>query len=294
VRGVGDDCAQVRLSPGMELAITTDMLVEGRHFLPGAAPRALGHKALAVNLSDLAASGATPRWITLAIALVSADEAWLKDFSEGLFALADRYGVDLIGGDTVRGALLTLNITALGEVPSGSALSRAGAQPGDDIWVSGEVGGASLALVHPEQAQAAIRLHEPEPRVALGARLRGIAHSAIDVSDGLASDLIHLLERSRMTAELRYADIPRCAAFRDIGDAALERNCVLSGGDDYELLFTAGPGSRKEIAALSDKLGLPLSRIGSVKAAGEPSLAVLDASGRPIRWRGGFDHFAPA
>jgi thiamine-monophosphate kinase len=289
---VGDDCAQVRVSPGMELAITTDMLVEGRHFLPDAQPRALGHKALAVNLSDLAAGGATPRWVTLAIALVSADEAWLKAFSEGLFHLADRYGVDLIGGDTVRGALLTLNITALGEVPAGSALSRSGAQPGDDIWVSGDIGGAALGLVHPELVEAAKRLHEPEPRVALGARLRGIAHSAIDVSDGLASDLVHVLERSRVAGELRYAQVPKSRAFAAIADAELEKNCVLSGGDDYELLFTAGQGARKEIAGLGDKLGLPLSRIGSIKA-GEPKLKVLDAAGRPMLWRAGFDHFAP-
>ncbi len=276
----------------MELAITTDMLVEGRHFLPGADPRALGHKALAVNLSDLAASGATPRWVTLAIALVAPDEGWLKAFSEGLFQLADRYGVDLVGGDTVRGALLTINITALGEVPSGSALSRAGAQPGDDIWVSGDIGGAALALVRPELAQAAKRLHEPEPRVALGARLRGIAHSAIDVSDGLASDLEHVLERSGVAAELRYGLVPRSPAFEGVGDAALERNCVLSGGDDYELLFTAAQTARKEIQVLGEKLNLPLTRIGSIKAAGEPKLVVVDAAGRPITWRGGFDHFA--
>jgi thiamine-monophosphate kinase len=290
--GVGDDCALLRPDAGLELAVTTDMLVEGRHFLPGADPASLGHKALAVNLSDLAAMGAAPRWATLAIALPRADEAWLAGFSQGFFALAERYGVDLVGGDTTRAPLLTISVTAMGEVPSGLALYRAGAMAGDDIWVSGELGGAALALVHPEIAEAAQRLHRPEPRVELGERLRGLAHAAIDVSDGLAGDLQHILERSGVAATVSYARLPRAAAFRQPENAALERDCVLSGGDDYELLFTAAADRRDELQALSRELRIALSRVGSI-ARGEPKLTVLDESGRALPLRGGFDHFAP-
>lgn len=289
--GVGDDCARMRVADGMELALTTDMLVEGRHFLPEAEPRALGHKALAVNLSDLAACGARPRWIVLAMALRSADEAWLAAFSTGLFALAERFGVELVGGDTTRGERIVIDITALGEVPAGAALSRAGAKPGDELWVSGELGGAALGLARPEIAEAAARLNTPQPRVALGERLRGLASAAIDVSDGLAGDLRHILERSRVSARVEYASIPRPIAFRGLADAELEKDCVLSGGDDYELLFAAPAGRRAEVQALSRELGLALSRIGSIEA-GEGRLAVVDAAGRPIAFRGGFDHFA--
>jgi thiamine-monophosphate kinase len=272
------------------------MLVEGRHFLPGAEPRSLGHKALAVNLSDLAAMGAAPRWATLALGLPQADEAWLAAFSEGFFALAERHGVDLIGGDTTRSAQVTICVTALGEVPSGVAMYRATARPDDDIWVSGELGSAALALSrpalsHPDMAAAAARLHEPEPRVELGERLRGLARAAIDVSDGLAGDLQHILERSHVGAVIRYADIPRLAAFAQLNDRDLEKDCVLSGGDDYELVFTAARERRKEIEALSRELGVPLTRIGAVQP-GQPRLVVLDAEDKPVAFRGGFDHFA--
>jgi thiamine-monophosphate kinase len=292
--GIGDDCALLRPDAGLELAVTTDTLVEGRHFLPGADPEALGHKALAVNLSDLAAMGAAPRWATLALALPTADERWLAAFARGFFALAERYGVDLVGGDTTRSPLLTINITALGEVPAGVAMYRAGARPGDDIWVSGELGGAALALAHPEVAAVASRLHRPEPRVELGERLRGLARAAIDVSDGLAGDLAHILERSQVGAVIEYASIPRPAAFEKF--RSLERDCVLSGGDDYELLFTAGAQQRREIEALARELRIPLTRIGAIRpnaAAGAAKLVVLDAAGQPLAHRGGFDHFAP-
>jgi thiamine-monophosphate kinase len=288
--GVGDDCAVLRPEAGLELAVTTDMLVEGRHFLPGAEPAALGHKALAVNLSDLAAMGAAPRWATLALALPSADEPWLAAFSQGFFALAERHGVDLVGGDTTRGQILTISVTAMGEVPAGLALYRAGAKAGDDIWVSGELGGAALALAHPEIADAAQRLHRPEPRVELGERLRGLAHAAIDISDGLAGDLRHVLERSGVAATLNYAQVPRAAAFGPLKNPALEKDCVLSGGDDYELLFTAAADRRGDLEALSRELKIALSRVGSI-ARGEPKLTVLDGSGRPVQHRGGFDHF---
>jgi thiamine-monophosphate kinase len=270
--------------------VTTDMLVEGRHFLPGADPQALGHKALAVNLSDLAAMGAAPRWATLALALPAADERWLAGFAQGFFALAERFGVDLVGGDTTRSPLLTISVTALGEVPSGVAMYRAGARPGDDIWVSGELGGAALALAHPEIAALADRLHRPEPRVELGERLRGLARAAIDVSDGLAGDLVHILERSQVGAVVEYARLPKPAAFEKFRE--LERDCVLSGGDDYELVFTAGQPQRGEIEALGRELKIPLSRIGAIQA-GAAKLVVLDAAGKPLAHRGGFDHFAP-
>lgn len=267
------------------------MLVEGRHFLADAAPRALGHKALAVNLSDLAAMGAAPRWALLALGLPAADPAWLGEFSAGLYALAERHGVELVGGDTARSPLRTIAITAIGEVPAGVALFRAGARPGDDIWVSGELGGAALALSHPEIAAAAARLHQPEPRVELGERLRGLAHAAIDLSDGLSGDLGHILERSQVGALVHFPLLPRSRAFGALGDEQLERDCVLSGGDDYELAFTAAPERRAELAALAAELKLALTRVGTIQA-GEPRLVVLDAAGKPMTYRRSFDHFA--
>ena len=297
--GVGDDAALVRPGPGMDLAVSTDMLLEGRHFLPGADARALGHKALAVNLSDMAAMGATPRWATLAIALPEADEGWLAAFARGFFALADRFAVDLIGGDTTRGPL-TMAITILGEVPEGLALFRAGAGPGDDIWVSGELGGAALglavlqgraALGADDAAATLTRLHEPEPRVELGERLRGIATSAIDISDGFAGDLRHILERSAVGALVYYAQLPRSPAFASVDDPQLEKDFVLSGGDDYELLFTAAQSSRAQVGALGAELGIALTRVGAIQKGS--NLVLLDAAGGVMPCGGGFDHFAP-
>jgi thiamine-monophosphate kinase len=248
-----------------------------------------------VNLSDLAAMGATPRWALLAIGLPAADPAWLEPFSAGLFALAQRYAVELVGGDTTRAAARTICITAIGEVPPGMALERGAARPGDEIWVSGELGGAALALARPEIAaqfpEIARRLHSPEPRIELGERLRAVAHAAIDVSDGLAGDLAHILERSQVSARVDYERIPKCAAFAKLDNPQLERECVLSGGDDYELAFTAPREHRPELEALSAELKLALTCIGAI-APGAPRLAVLDAQGRPIAHRGGFDHFA--
>lgn len=284
--GVGDDAALLAPAAGCELAVSTDLLLEGRHFAARAEPRALGHKALAVNLSDMAAMGASPRWATLALALPGADEDWLAAFAEGFYALAARFKVDLVGGDTTRGPL-SICVTILGDVPAGTALRRDGAKPGDDVWVSGELGGAAFALEHPENAKAAARLHLPEPRVALGERLRGLASAAIDVSDGFAQDLGHILERSGMGAAVRYADLPK---FR-IGDAALEARCVLSGGDDYELAFTAPASARAAIEQLAAPLDVALTRVGSIHA-GAPRLRLLDPQGREIEVAAGFDHFA--
>jgi thiamine-monophosphate kinase len=285
--GVGDDAALLHPHAGMELAVSTDMLLEGRHFSAGADPRKLGHKALAVNLSDMAAMGAAPRWATLAIALPAADEAWLDQFAGGFFALAERFGVELIGGDTTRGPLC-ICVTILGEVPAGLALFRAGAGPGDDIWVSGELGGAAIGLTRPDIAAAAKRLHEPEPRVDLGEHLRGLASSAIDVSDGFAQDLGHVLERSAVGAVVHYENLPKFP----VDDLALQKKCVLAGGDDYELVFTAPQGVRGAIAALSSELKVPLARVGSIQV-GEPRLTILDAQGKPMAIERGFDHFRP-
>jgi thiamine-monophosphate kinase len=280
--GVGDDAALLRPSAGAELAVSTDLLLEGRHFRAGADARQLGHKSLAVNLSDMAAMGAAPRWATLALALPAADEAWLDGFAKGFFALAERFGVELIGGDTTRGPRC-ICVTILGEVPHGLALFRAGAAPGDDIWVSGELGGAALGLAQPGSAAAVRRLDEPEPRVELGERLRGIANAAIDVSDGFAQDLGHILERSSVGAVVEYERLPKFA-----GATAAQ---VLSGGDDYELVFTARQERRAEIEALSGELGLGLARVGSIQK-GEPKLQIVGRDGAPVAPGRGFDHFA--
>lgn len=281
--GVGDDAALVAPSPGAELAVATDLLLEGRHFARGADPRLLGHKALAVNLSDMAAMGARPRWATLGLALERAEDAWLAAFADGLYALAERFGVALIGGDTTRGPLAVC-VTILGEVPAGQALRRDGARAGDDLWVSGELGGAAYALRGANDAAAAQRLHAPEPRVALGERLRGIATAAIDVSDGFAQDLGHILARSGVGASVEYARLPK----HGIADGALERQCVLGGGDDYELLFTA-PAARR---AAIEKLGGPvaLTRVGVIRDA-SAGCTVLDSAGAAMPLPRGFDHF---
>jgi thiamine-monophosphate kinase len=298
--GAGDDCALIAPEPGTVLAVSTDMLVEGRHFLAGADAAKLGHKALAVNLSDLAAMGAAPRYATLALALPEADETWLAQFTQGLFTLAGVFGVELIGGDTTRGPR-NLCITVIGVVPPDLALRRDGAKVGDEVWLSGCTGDAALALAHLNGrirlADAALahclaRLHTPVPCVALGLALRGLATSAIDVSDGLVADLGHIGERSGVTVELRYADVPRSHALRGCADERLAQECLLAGGDDYELAFTARPESSGRIAAIAPELGLALTRIGTV-GAGEPGLvSVYDAAGNILQIAAkGFDHF---
>jgi thiamine-monophosphate kinase len=299
VLGVGDDCALVRVPTDLALAVTTDMLVEGTHFLRGSDPAKLGHKALAVNLSDLAAMGADPRWATLSLALPDADEAWLERFAHGLFDLAGRYGVDLIGGDTTRGPR-AISITALGTLPPALALRRDGARAGEDIWLSGSTGDAALGLAHLQGrvrlAEAAlqdclVRLETPVPRVALGRRLRGVASAAIDVSDGLVADLGHILERSRLAAEVWIDKLPQSRALVECQDAALARTCVLGGGDDYELLFAAPAQRRGAILTLAGDLGLTLTRIGRT-LSGAPTVSLLDEAGRPIPVQAsGFDHF---
>jgi len=300
VLGVGDDAAIVRPASGMDLVVTTDMLVAGTHFLPDADPEALGWKALAVNLSDLAAMGAQPRWAVVAAALPEADEAWIGAFARGFFACAEAFDVDVIGGDTTRGPL-NLAPTVFGEVPRGQALTRAGARAGDDLWVSGTPGLAALGLNHrlgkvslPDTAAARClaALDRPQPRVGLGLALRGLATAAIDVSDGLLADIGHVLECSALAADVALDLLPR-AALETGAPAELARQCLLGGGDDYELAFSAPPGRRDEIDALGARLGLPLTRIGALRAGPVAELVLRDAAGRPLPpAQHGFDHFA--
>lgn len=298
VLGPGDDCALLAPSPDMELAVTTDMLVAGTHFFADTDPYQLGWKALAVNLSDLAAMGATPRWVLLAGSLPKADEAWIAAFADGLFACAKRYGADLVGGDTTRGPL-NLCLTAMGEVPRGKALRRDGALVGDDLWVSGQIGFAALGLA---QLQARTQLPEalasrcitalqrPLPRVELGLvlRERQLARSAIDISDGLLADLGHIAECSRVDAEVFLAQLPYLPSG---AEPKLARQCQLAGGDDYELVFSAASDKRAEIAALAAELDLALWRIGQV-VTGSGEVRLLDADGQSVPVSNkGFDHF---
>ena len=304
--GVGDDCAIINPSPGMQLAISSDMLVEGRHFFSNVSPYSLGHKALAVNLSDLAACGATPVAFTLALALPSIDTAWLQEFSRGLGALADSQGCELVGGDTTQGPL-TICITVFGEVPLGQALLRSGAQVGDDIYVSGTLGDARLALealqgkieLPPEiLAQARQRLEQPMPRVALGTALRCIATSSIDISDGLAGDLGHILKASGVGAQIDTKItmnlIAACARIdwaRGQFDAEKQLKMVLSGGDDYELAFTVPPAARQAVQTAAQRSQTPVTRIGVIQA--EPGLRLVDGFGEPVVGPfASFDHFA--
>lgn len=310
VLGVGDDCALLQPAPGMQMAISTDMLVEGRHFFADVDARALGHKALAVNLSDLAACGARPLAFTLALSLPTADAAWLEPFAQGMLALADTHGCELVGGDTTQGPL-NICITVFGEVPTGQALLRSGARAGDDIYVSGTLGDARLAL---EALQGHIplpadmlartrrRLEQPTPRVALGMALRGVASAAADISDGLMGDLGHILQGSGVGATLDTAVAITLIAdssyfsgatgqfdLEQSGRTALQ--CVLSGGDDYELVFCAPPTQRAAVQAAALSSATPVTRVGQIDAA--PGLRLVDAQGAPVaNTFASFDHFA--
>lgn len=301
VLGPGDDCALLAPRPGMQLAISSDMLVEGRHFLSTVEPRRLGHKALAVNLSDLAACGARPLACTLAIAIPRADTAWLDAFAAGFHALAAAHGCELIGGDTTAGPL-NLCVTVFGEVPAGGALLRSGARVGDEVWVShaagGGLGDARLALevfrgalaldgAAFERARHAMEL--PEPRVALGLALRGVASAAIDLSDGLLGDLRHVLQRSGVGACIDADTVPRSADLA-AQPLALQRLCTLAGGDDYELAFTAPAAQGARVREAASAVGVGVTRIGRIEA--EPGLRLVDAAGRPLAadWAS-YDHF---
>ena len=299
--GIGDDCAIWTPRPGHQLAISADMLVEGRHFLSTVNPRDLGHKALAVNLSDLAACGATPRAFLLSLSLPRVDESWLSGFSQGLFELADAHGCELIGGDTTQGPL-NVSITVMGEVPARQAILRSGAQAGDDLYVSGHLGDAHLALeafrgtVSLPQAVfdlARTRMERPEPRTTLGVALRGVASAMADISDGLLGDLGHILKASGVGADIHIAAIQHLMWTSEVWSCPpdLLNRCVLSGGDDYELVFTCSPEHRHQVLSLSQSLAIPVSRIGRITA--DPRFRLQTEDGGVLaNTFTSFDHFA--
>ena len=304
--GIGDDCALIHPSTNEEIAITTDMLIEGRHFFVGANPELLGRKALAVNLSDLAAMGAKPLGFTLALALPSADPVWLEAFSKGLFSVARQFSCSLIGGDTTAGPL-TISITAFGSLPKGEAIRRSGAKPGDDIWVSGELGDARLALAvlrheieltQDELKQIEHRMHQPTPRIDLGVQLRGIATAALDVSDGLLGDLIHILNQSKVDAQIWIDQLPKSATLLKQA-SSIQNQFAGCGGDDYEICFTADKHQRDVIEQISKTLNLHLTRIGQITAmkSGGANIEIQNSDGNQLSdtettaLMKSFDHF---
>jgi len=294
---VGDDAALISVTAGMELAISADMLVAGTHFFADADPYLLGWKSLAVNVSDMAAMGANPKWATLAIALPHNDAAWLSQFASGFFTCAEAFHVDLIGGDTTRGPL-TISVQIMGEVAKGQAIRRSGAKVGDEIWVSGHLGDAALALAHMQAkvtlpnvtfVNCAKALHAPQPRVALGLALRGLANSAIDISDGLLADLGHILESSHVGATLQLRNIPH-SQYAELQDKR-HLKMLLAGGDDYELCFTAPAEQHAQIAMLSKTLNLALSPIGQITNG--TGLIVHGIDDEILDFKEtGFDHFS--
>lgn len=309
--GIGDDAALLQVTAGHQLAISSDMSVVGNHFYENAAPYDIGWKSLAVNISDMAAMGAKPRWATLSIALPDINTDWLSAFSAGFFACANASNVDLIGGDTTRGPL-NISVTILGEVPIGKALKRSDAQVGDDIWVSGYLGHAALGLAHLQQKiilddetrDIALRaLHQPQPRITVGLAIREIAHSCIDISDGLLADLSHILKTSSlhssqsnlnntdlMGATLQLENMPCLAVVKNRLQEANIQQAILTGGDDYELCFTASPEQRQTILALAKQLDVNLTRIGETNATGKLSVQLeQQAINMTIL---GYDHFA--
>jgi thiamine-monophosphate kinase len=296
---VGDDCALMQVAPDQTLAVSSDMLVAGRHFHAHHPAHALGVKCAAVNLSDLAAMGATPRWATLAICLPQFDEAWLASFADGFHQTLARFGADWVGGDLTTGPTLTFAVTVLGEVPLSQALRRDGAEAGDQIWVTGTLGDAALALslgldqnsTDADQHYLASRLLEPTPRVEMGQALRGHAHAAIDISDGLLGDLGHILEASQVGARLYWEKIPRSPALKAQGESPLLQQAVLCGGDDYELCFTAPAGEAAAILRAAKRCGVEVSCIGEITAELERSVCTAAGDKLPVQWRG-FDHGA--
>ena len=305
--GIGDDCALIKPPPGEEIAITSDMLVEGRHFFADTNPEHLGRKALAVNLSDLAAMGAKPLGFTLAIAMPVVDTAWLEAFSRGLLATSKEFACPLIGGDTTAGPL-TLSITAIGSIPMQKAIRRSGAQVGDDVWVSGAVGDARLALAalrhevdlsENDYQLIAPRLHQPTPRIALGLALRGIASAALDVSDGLLGDLMHILKQSKVAAEIDLTRIPKSPTLKK-QNIEIQHQFAASGGDDYELCFTAPQNQHAVILEISKQLHIPLTQIGHIIPTKDQrsSIFLYGADGQVLtatetsKLLQSFDHFA--
>ncbi|MBU2278938.1 MAG: thiamine-phosphate kinase [Gammaproteobacteria bacterium] len=298
VIGVGDDGAVVQVRDGFDLVVTTDTMVEGVHFFPDVDPRALGHKLVAVNVSDLAAMGAEPAWLSLAITLPKVDDSWLQAFAEGLSETADYYNCQLIGGDTTRGPL-TLTVIAKGLVPRGKVLTRSGAKVGDYIYVTGTLGDAALGLkLVQEQVEVSKkhrahilqRFHYPTARVALGQALRTIASSCMDISDGLCGDLPHILNRSKVGAIVDVCKIPMSQALKDSCDWQSALQCALSGGEDYELVFTVPENKRGSLEVLLSPYGVPMSCIGRITGlAGKLELKQGD---QPFVYQhSGYQHF---
>ena len=294
----GDDAALIAVTPGTELAVSTDTLVAGRHFFEDAEPYDVGYKAMAANLSDMAAMGARPRWATLSLTLPAADARWLEQFSYGFLELSRIHQVDLIGGDTTRGPLAVC-VQIMGEVSPGKVLRRSGARPGDELWLSGHVGDAALALSclrgdfelqGQERREAMKRLDQPQPRVALGQGLIGLATSAIDVSDGLVADLGHIAEASSTRVVIDWESVPLSPVAGRYRHHPLVRRCALAGGDDYELAFTGPSGVGPELDLLGGRLGVVLTRIGRIEAGA--GVTVLDRAGKTVVLaETGFDHF---
>ncbi len=301
ILGIGDDCALLQPPIGQQLAVSMDTLVAGRHFVPDADPEDLGHKALAVSLSDLAAMGATPAWVTLSLTLPTADatwQAWLSCFIQGFSTLALSHQVQLVGGDTTCGPL-SITVQAHGYVPPGQAVCRSGARINDAVYVSGTLGDAGLALsaqqgryVPDTTAQACIqtRLDRPAPRVALGCALRQIAHAAIDVSDGLGADLRHLCTASGVGAQIQAQHLPLSAPVRTYVAQTRDWQLPIRAGDDYELLFTAARADQPRIQQIASDLAVPVTCIGEITAASAVVLTLPDGMTCPLD--AGYDHFA--
>jgi len=295
--GIGDDAALVIVPSDHELVVATDLLVSGVHFPQSTDPRSVGHKALAVNLSDMAAMGASPAWITLTLSLPAADPEWLQEFCAGLYALASQFNTALIGGDTTRGPL-TVGVQILGTVPRGQARTRAGAEPGDRVYVTGCLGDAALGLALVEgrldlpaefREPVITRLNRPVPRIAAGVQLRGIASACIDISDGLLADLGHVLESSKVGARIEQMRIPVSPSY-DCALSTIGWAPALSGGDDYELCFTVPPALEPGLRQVADRLGVSFQEIGEIQD--EPGLRLIDEHGAPVNLRAaGFDHF---
>ena len=298
ILGIGDDAAIIRPSNGFDLCFSADMLVKGRHFFEDVLPEDLAWKMLAVNLSDMAAMGAKPRWVLLSAALPELNQDWLKRFCDSFFALAARFDTVLIGGDTTKGDLV-FNVTIVGEVPTGRALRRDAAEIGDDIWVSGRLGLAAAALNKhlghyqlPSEIMAVCddKLLRPEPRVSLGQALLPFAHAAQDVSDGLAQDVGHILKASTVGAEIFADCVPSLPELKNVLSREQWLSAVLAGGDDYELIFTAAPEDRERVCQAAEQSGVPVARIGKTTDSGR--LNILDAEGGVLELTSlGFDHF---
>jgi len=297
--GIGDDAAIIDVPDNSHLIVTTDTLVQGVHFFADMSPRALGHKAVAVNLSDIAAMGGDPTWISLSVTLPTADEQWVKEFSAGIFEICEYYNVQVVGGDTTQGPL-TVTVSAKGLVPKGKALMRGGAQPGDWIYVTGTLGDAGVAIDAIKNDKQLPLLHEkfiidrfefPTPRVAIAQSLREVANSAIDISDGLISDLGHVLEASNCGAIVNVDQLPLSEALTESLDEHLHYDFALTSGDDYELLFTVPEDKRGALDVTMAHYGVQLTCIGQIQ--GQTGKLELRKDNEPFEFEGrGFQHFS--